>query len=637
MFGKNVTLKSKVLLVVSSIILIITFVGILACYNLFYNNNLESAINSQQRVAVFLSDIVEEHLIAETRALKTFVDTTVFDMGDSTLPDRLERYMKINNLLSIIVGFEDGTRVVNTSTTVAANYDHKIRPWYQNAITSMDAIVTPPYIDAFTGNIIISMTYPVINTYGSKGVICIDFSLNVDSYLEELPNKSLDGKMYVIDSRTYTVSAALDGNILMKHISELFGTDITKTIQSAVSGNVGKATTSYINTTEEILLGTITKVPRYDFIVLYSTSNTKIKDDIKHIAFQITMIMLGISLVGIIILYVMLVKILNPLGVYAKYIYDMAQTKDLSVRLDIKSNDELGAILKAVNMLNESTNSVVSEVKNSVIELASANNELAATMEELSATFKSQSEQVSDIVGGMDNISEISKTTNETLGVNMTSLENTANGTNAETEKLSDVSREMKDIEKDTVSLAETIKNLSESSAEIGNILNVINDIANQTNLLALNAAIEAARAGEAGRGFAVVADEVRKLAERTQSATKEIETIITGLQQESEKASQAMDKSITSVQEGSNNIQNVTGEIQKAVEQVTMLATGMRPVTDAVANQYTLIKLVLDNTREISSGIDESTSAVGEVNNTVNHLQRRTEYLKSLIEQFKI
>ena len=236
----------------------------------------------------------------------------------------------------------------------------------------------------------------------------------------------------------------------------------------------------------------------------------------------------------------------------------------------------------------------------------------------------------------MGQVSNISKNTSDALVTNMQFLEATADNTRKEAENLDKVSIDMGDIEKDTISLSETIRHLSDSSAQIGNILNVINDIANQTNLLALNAAIEAARAGEAGRGFAVVADEVRKLAERTQHAIGEVETIINELSRDSENASNAMNKSVTSVQEGAGNIQSVTGEIKRAVEDVTNLYTDMKPISQSVSDQYITIQSVVDNAQVVAAGIEESNAAVNEVNNTVSHIQQRTERLKNLIEQFK-
>ena len=240
------------------------------------------------------------------------------------------------------------------------------------------------------------------------------------------------------------------------------------------------------------------------------------------------------------------------------------------------------------------------------------------------------------MVNSMEDISSISKKTSDALAENMSSLKNTAEATTKETEKLDNVSSEMQIIEKDTISLSDTIQHLSESSAHIGSILNVINDIADQTNLLALNAAIEAARAGDAGKGFAVVADEVRKLAERTQNATKEISNIINELLNDADNASNAMNKSASSVHEGTSNINNAAYEIKKAVENVTLLYQSMNPVADAVSEQYATIQTVVDNAQVIAAGIEESNAAVNEVNNTVSHIQQRTERLKNLIEQFK-
>ncbi len=637
--GKNITIKSKVIIVVSVIITIITIAAIISSYNIFYQNIFATSKLTQYRVASFLSDIVYEELRARSLAVKSFVNSFNPNEERIKLSAVLEEFKKINGVLNVSLAYEDGEFTVDTASidTITEDYDHKVRDWYIEGMKVNDIYFSEPYQDATTGEICLTITYPVKKEGGVKGLISVDFVLNVNQYLKNLPNARLDGRLYVIHN-SGIIASALNKESLMKKITDLFDIALASYINEKVKTRsmVFSEPLEYTSISGSTRLGQVMPVKDYDFVVLYGIDKNTLAKDIALLAIEIAIIILVISIMGIIVLYFLLRKILNPLGVFANEIYKMAEEKDLSVKLQIHNNDELGFILKAINTLNKSTENIVNEVRSSIIEVASANNQLAATMEELSATFNSQSSQASSMVEGMENVSGISKRTSDALSENMLSLENTANATRQETEKLDNVSGEMNVIEQDTVNLSETIRHLSESSSQIGNILNVINDIANQTNLLALNAAIEAARAGEAGRGFAVVADEVRKLAERTQGATKEIENIISGLLRDADNASNAMNKSVVSVQDGTTNIANVTNEIKKAVENVTILYQAMSPVADAVSEQYATIQTVVDNTQVIAAGIEESNAAVNEVNNTVSHIQQRTERLKNLIEQFK-
>lgn len=637
--GKNITIKSKVIIVVSVIIAIITIAAIISSYNIFYNNIFATSKLTQYRVASFLSDIVYEELRARSLAVKSFVNSFNPNEDRLKLSGILEEFKNINGAMNVSLAYEDGEFTVDTASinTVSEDYNHKVRDWYIEGMKVADIYFSEPYQDETTGEICLTLTYPIKKAGGVRGLISVDFVLNVNQYLKNLPNTRLDGRLYVVHN-SGVIASALNKDHLMKNVTQLYDTALVNYINEKIQTRsmVFSEPKEYNNVSGSTRLGQVMPVRDYDFVILYGVDKNTLAKDIAFLALEIAVIILVISIIGVIVLYLLLRKILNPLGVFANEIYKMAENKDLSVKLQIHNNDELGFILKAINTLNQSTENVVSEVRSSIIEVASANNQLAATMEELSATFNSQSSQVSSMVEGMENVSSISKRTSDALSENMLSLENTANATRHETEKLENVSEEMTVIEKDTVNLSETISHLSESSAQIGNILNVINDIANQTNLLALNAAIEAARAGDAGRGFAVVADEVRKLAERTQGATKEIENIISELLKDADNASNAMDKSVISVHEGTTNITNVTTEIKKAVENVTILYQAMSPVADAVSEQYATIQTVVDNTQVIAAGIEESNAAVNEVNNTVSHIQQRTERLKSLIEQFK-
>lgn len=346
---------------------------------------------------------------------------------------------------------------------------------------------------------------------------------------------------------------------------------------------------------------------------------------------------LAIVLVFIVILSLN-ISVIKPLDVLVARISHLTNGDgDLTKRIDIKSKDEFGELAAHVNSFIENVQIIIKEVKDATNEVASGNNELAATMEELSITFDSQAKQISDMVLSMDTVRDISHETSQALDTNMDILEGAATKTQSGADQLNIVQQDMMTIKNETVSLETVISELAESSNQIGEILSVINDIANQTNLLALNAAIEAARAGEAGRGFAVVADEVRKLAERTQHATGEIESIIGSLQQKSNLASVEMTKSVESVQTGVDNIGETNEGFKSAVESVMNLHREMKSVAASVSNQYSTILTIVDNTQVVASGIEESNSAVSEVNRTVAHLQQRTDGLKTLVSRFDV
>ena len=345
-------------------------------------------------------------------------------------------------------------------------------------------------------------------------------------------------------------------------------------------------------------------------------------------------IMVAVAVFGIIYLQM---SVIRELRKFIQSVGNLTSGEgDLTVRIQAAHKDELHELAENFNKFIANVQQIVQEVKEAADDVASGNNQLAATMEELATTFNSQTEQISSIVNDMQTISQSSQDSSKNLSEVLDIMHESSEQTNHGQEQLGVVKSSIMEIHEKADNLSKTIDELAESSKQIGEILVVINDIANQTNLLALNAAIEAARAGDAGRGFAVVADEVRKLAERTTKATSEIETIITTLQQESEKASKEMRASGEAVVRGVEVIEDTAKSFEHVVTGVDKAVNNTSSAVMGVSEQNCLIQDIDDKTQVVASGVEESNSAVSEVALTVSHLQERAEQLKNIVKQFK-
>ena len=370
---------------------------------------------------------------------------------------------------------------------------------------------------------------------------------------------------------------------------------------------------------------------------MVSTSSKKSIAQVNRASIAVLVLIILMIVTAVFSLATLQKTVISPIIAFVRTAKNLTTgDKDLTIRLSAPTKDEIAELAKYFNTFIESVQEIVREVKEAASDVASGNNQLAATMEEFSQTFASQAEQVDNIVVDMNTIKSNSQHATDEMGVNLNKIDDTTQRTKAGQIKLNNIKDTMLEISNDTKQLSHTIDNLLESSTQIGEILTVINDIADQTNLLALNAAIEAARAGDAGRGFAVVADEVRKLAERTTNATSEIETIITTLQHESEQAASAMKSADVSVSSGVNIIEETTSSFNLVVDGVNNVTQSTHTMMTGFEEQNLTINDVTDKTQAIASGIEESNVAVSEVTVTVEHLQQRTERLKSLVEQFK-
>ncbi len=308
---------------------------------------------------------------------------------------------------------------------------------------------------------------------------------------------------------------------------------------------------------------------------------------------------------------------------------------DLTRRLIIEKQDELGELSGHFNRFIERIQDLVKKVKSSAESVSSASLQISTSSEELAATIEEQSTQSQSVSTSVTELTATSDDISKSMESARVLVQESSTLTKDGGKIIQKAIDSLKSIESQTGNLGRIIGNLGNSTKKIGNIIGVINDVADQTNLLALNAAIEAARAGDAGRGFAVVADEVRKLAERTAKATKEIEEIITQLQQEAGNAQGAMGDASKEVEKGTQLGEESLRILEKIVVSSDKILNSAIGVASAVTQENATIEEVSNNIQGIAAASEESSNAVQEVASTAEDLSKQAESLKELVSQF--
>ena len=351
------------------------------------------------------------------------------------------------------------------------------------------------------------------------------------------------------------------------------------------------------------------------------------------------LINIGMNLVICVIYgYIVSRAILKPLRSATLVMQDIAAGEgDLTRRLEVESQDETGQLATSFNQFLDKLQVIIADVAQATGQLAAASAQLTSSTERTVTATQAQQQETSAILGIMGHMSSqvhgVSQNTDEASSTAQEANEQAKSGAMLAVEAMCGIDNLVNEIGE----VSQDITKLQANSDKIGSVVEVITNIAEQTNLLALNAAIEAARAGEQGRGFAVVADEVRTLANRTQASTQEINGIIEELQSRTNHAVEVMKNASNRAQEEAKKVEETAeslGEIAGSVSQITSMNQQITQATAEQSEMMTDVDQSLNKMNEIGS---QTTQEAQESNQIGANLADIASNLQLMVGQFKL
>ena len=311
--------------------------------------------------------------------------------------------------------------------------------------------------------------------------------------------------------------------------------------------------------------------------------------------------------------------------------------RNLSVPIEMDCKDEYGDVARELEKTRMQLQEMIKLQIDASQELAGLTEVMTMSMSETKESAQEEFNEIDQLATAMSEMSSTVQTVAD-HAQNASSLTENASGQAESGQRfVQGTVQKISDLSKDISASAQAVNQVEESVESIGSVVGTIQGISEQTNLLALNAAIEAARAGEAGRGFAVVADEVRNLAQRTQGATVEIQEMITQLQSSASSAVELMEKSVVEAAEGVDLVTNAGSELDGIVAQVNQINDMNFQIATAAGQQSSVAEEMNQNLTNVRELVEASVTVVSELLETSEIMQKNAEALDAKITSFKV
>lgn len=623
------------------------------------NSSIESIVSQQSaevRNFFIAKGQINHAIFANPQVIDWFTsyDKRLSDIDDNKNYQEVTKYFKYfsdndSSIKSVFFGTENTHEYFDLNGRYNdKNYYTNKRPWWQEGINKGKMYVTDPAVDANDGSISATVKGPYYLPNGRfLGIGGIDILISTigKDLLANIKYQGEGEAFLMTDTGQLVFFPGFDNNFkpgsLMSSIDEKFSnTHGFDSLQSEITAaSSGASSVTWQGESYQVIFNQVkSDYPLMNWKLGFLVPNRLISGPAEKAFISSSIIVVVIIVLIALVVWLMAIPLMRRINMLQVAMSDMATGEgDLTKRIEVIKKDEIGNLVgefnsfvskiqqlvketvdistqvnqstQAATNIGKKTNGIIEDQKQEIDMVATAATELAQTSNDISSNAKLSN----------DLASQAEEKVSHGVGV----VEQAKKGINA--------------LSANVISAADVVNQLKDGTQSIGEVLSVIRSIAEQTNLLALNAAIEAARAGEQGRGFAVVADEVRTLASRTQESTSNIESIIDELQSTATKAVAVMDSSQSEAKQSVDLTEQVHTVLNDISAVITEFQQQTHEIYDAVSQQASVAEEVSRNVENVRLLTDDTVAGATNMANSLDGLQTNSDTLTAAVSQFKV